>query len=200
MLKTLCIQTVLPKAEVLFYSDSKCRMKSFIANRHQAEKLFSSIKNLIDNDKPEQILIVSGPGAFTGLRVGVTAGNAIAYALNIPIAKITTFDYLRMRADQNLPIVLPNGHDVLWQENANGKIESLTTADCIKKLKKLDKIITIQDYSERFSEEIRDFLSPDKIIPLSIGPKKAFDLILSNSKLNWAKEIKPDYFREAHIG
>lgn len=33
----------------------------------------------------EEILVATGPGSFTGLRVGVAVANALGYSLNIPV-------------------------------------------------------------------------------------------------------------------
>lgn len=35
------------------------------------------------------LIFVSGPGSFTGLRIGASTVNALAYSLNIPIVGIT---------------------------------------------------------------------------------------------------------------
>lgn len=37
----------------------------------------------------ERIVVHAGPGGFTGLRVGVTTANALAYALTVPITGVT---------------------------------------------------------------------------------------------------------------
>lgn len=45
------------------------------------------------------IALVTGPGSFTGLRVGVATAKAMAYALKIPIVEVDTLDAI---ASQNL--------------------------------------------------------------------------------------------------
>ena len=42
----------------------------------------------------DAICISSGPGSFTGLRVGMSYAKGIAMALNIPIVPVSTFDSL----------------------------------------------------------------------------------------------------------
>lgn len=40
------------------------------------------------------IIIVNGPGSFTGIRVGITVANAMAYAHALPVYAVTTGDFL----------------------------------------------------------------------------------------------------------
>ena len=37
-----------------------------------------------------EIIVVNGPGSFTGVRIGVTIAKTLAYTLNIPIKTITS--------------------------------------------------------------------------------------------------------------
>lgn len=46
-------------------------------------------KNKIKTTDINEIEVTTGPGSFTGLRVGVSIANALAYALKIPINKKT---------------------------------------------------------------------------------------------------------------
>lgn len=62
---------------------------------NHSEELIKNIDALIEDNSISKadiskIVIVSGPGSYTGLRVGVATANAMAYALNIPIFGIKT--------------------------------------------------------------------------------------------------------------
>lgn len=46
-------------------------------------------KNLKINDIDE-IIVVNGPGSFTGVRIGVTIAKTISYTLNVPIKVISS--------------------------------------------------------------------------------------------------------------
>ena len=49
------------------------------------------------NFKPQdidKIFVVTGPGSFTGIRVGLTVAKTMAYALNIPIVPISSLEVM----------------------------------------------------------------------------------------------------------
>ena len=63
--------------------------------RH-AEFIFKLIEDILkagstDKDSLEAIIISTGPGSFTGLRVGLSAAKGLASALEIPLIGISTF-------------------------------------------------------------------------------------------------------------
>ena len=49
--------------------------------------------NLTINDI-EKILVINGPGSFTGIRIGVTIAKIIAWSLNIPVVPISSLEFL----------------------------------------------------------------------------------------------------------
>lgn len=56
------------------------------------ERLMS--KNGIEMKRLSAIALLTGPGSFTGLRVGVATAKAMAYAIQIPIIEIDTLDVI----------------------------------------------------------------------------------------------------------
>lgn len=74
------------------------------SGRDLAEKLHEFLRDkLAENDKTwqdiESITFMSGPGSFTGLRIGAAVVNALAHELNIPL--------YNHRGEQ-VPIILPD--------------------------------------------------------------------------------------------
>jgi len=49
-------------------------------------------KNNISTSYLNEIIVVNGPGSFTGVRIGVTIAKTLAYTLNIPIKTITSLE------------------------------------------------------------------------------------------------------------
>jgi tRNA threonylcarbamoyladenosine biosynthesis protein TsaB len=63
------------------------------ARYRQAELLLIEINKLLKNNKMsleliKGIMVIKGPGSFTGTRVGVSTANALAFALDISILGI----------------------------------------------------------------------------------------------------------------
>lgn len=64
-----------------------------------SEQLLPEIVKLLKSFKADWkdlngVVIFEGPGSFTGLRIGFTTANTIAYSLNIPIASAGNEDWM----------------------------------------------------------------------------------------------------------
>jgi tRNA threonylcarbamoyladenosine biosynthesis protein TsaB len=58
--------------------------------------------------KPQElkrIVVGTGPGSFTGLRIGLAAGRALALALDVQVAGVSTLDALAAGAPGALPVI-----------------------------------------------------------------------------------------------
>ena len=53
----------------------------------------------------DKILVVNGPGSFTGTRLGVTDAKMLAYTLNIPIKTITSIEAIALSVPEKDKIV-----------------------------------------------------------------------------------------------
>lgn len=90
----LLIDTSSTTAQVALTNEDKViAVESWEVLRNLSDKLLPNIEKLLQKNKlrPEDlngIIVYLGPGTFTGLRVGVTVANALAYSLNIPIAGV----------------------------------------------------------------------------------------------------------------
>lgn len=81
--------------------------------RHHSEIIMPTIKKILNDNHLNvkdlnEILVVNGPGSFTGVRLGVTIAKTLAYTLNIPIKTITSLEVMMISSDCDLPII----HDV----------------------------------------------------------------------------------------
>lgn len=88
----LGINTAGKLTEIFLLNEQKeVAAKRWEAGYDLSEQLLPEITNLLKQQKADWpnltgIVIFAGPGSFTGLRIGFTTANTIAYSLNIPIA------------------------------------------------------------------------------------------------------------------
>lgn len=87
----LTIRTDNPEAEIGLYRDQiQLAYETWQAHRQLAETLHKKIDELLKRQSislmdVQGIIVFQGPGSFTGLRIGLTVGNTLAYAQNLPI-------------------------------------------------------------------------------------------------------------------
>ena len=70
------------------------------------------IKNMLDKNNLtpsdlDKILVVNGPGSFTGIRIGVTIAKTLAYSLNIPISTVSSLEIMALSSTQETSYKVP---------------------------------------------------------------------------------------------
>jgi len=87
----LTIRTDKPEAEIgLFNDKEKLTYEVWHAHRELSATILSKIDALLESqgkslDDIQGIVGFAGPGSFTGLRIGLTVANTLAYGLKIPV-------------------------------------------------------------------------------------------------------------------
>ncbi len=95
----LCLKTDQPEAYLgLFKDDQLLKDISWEAHRELSNTIFQKLQSLLSSQKLkltqiEGIVCFKGPGSFTGLRIGLTAANGLAYALNAKIIATDGVDW-----------------------------------------------------------------------------------------------------------
>ena len=65
-------------------------------------------KNDIEPSSINKIIVVDGPGSFTGIRIGITIAKVYAWSLNIPITTISALEAMTLSSKENkvhVPII-----------------------------------------------------------------------------------------------
>jgi tRNA threonylcarbamoyladenosine biosynthesis protein TsaB len=87
----LTLRTDKPEAEIgLYENDGRLVYETWVAHRELAETVHKKLSEILERSDKEiadirGVVCYKGPGSFTGLRIGLTVGNALAYAQNIPV-------------------------------------------------------------------------------------------------------------------
>lgn len=88
----LTIRTDKPEAEIGLYSDDRqLAYDTWLAHRELSVTLHQRIRDLLQAQNRsladiDGLVAFAGPGSFTGLRIGLTVANTLAYSLQMPIA------------------------------------------------------------------------------------------------------------------
>lgn len=97
----LGIRTDKPLAELYLYKgNEQIAQTQWLAHRELSSTIHEQIDKILNKSRIslkdiDGIVCFKGPGSFTGLRIGITVANAIAYAQSIPIVARGGDDWLK---------------------------------------------------------------------------------------------------------
>lgn len=116
----LAIRTDKPEAEIGLYFDSgqKRQYQKWQAHKQLAETIHDKINAILEAEgtnwnKINGIVCYVGPGSFTGLRIGISVANSLAYSLGVPIVSSTSANWVKnglvqIKNGEDQKIVIPN--------------------------------------------------------------------------------------------
>jgi tRNA threonylcarbamoyladenosine biosynthesis protein TsaB len=113
-MKVLGIETSGLIGNIAVCDDSKVvARKSYGKNFSHGKEIISSLESLFNeiNWQPNEIDLIAvstGPGSYTGLRIGVTCAKTLAYGLEKPVIDVPTLDVLVENVkDSNVKTICP---------------------------------------------------------------------------------------------
>ena len=101
----------------LFDADGTCLAKrDELIGRGHAERLVPMLEELLERRKADRILVGTGPGSFTGIRVGIAAAQGLAIGWGCDLAGMSSLALLasEFANDGEVAAAVDGGHGELF--------------------------------------------------------------------------------------
>ncbi len=143
------------------------RQKRITEQKENSKLIMPTVKKVLNKEKPDSIIVVNGPGSFTGIRVGLTVAKMMSWALNIPVVPLSSLEVIASTPtsennialidarrgfvyagvyDNDLNVIMEDKHMELAKLNIDGQIVSYDdfagikpNLDILKVIKKHEK-------------------------------------------------------------
>ena len=119
-MKSLYINTTGQKLSLAFKDGENFANFLSDGTKSQSEEIFSAIEKILNGVKITEldfVVVISGPGSFTGIRLGLSIAKGIKLASNIPVIAIDNFKAslysFNQKIDKDVNIIISaGGNDV----------------------------------------------------------------------------------------
>ena len=144
--------------------------------------------NSLSPEDIDKIIVVNGPGSFTGIRIGITIAKIYAWSLNIPITTIYSLEAMAISSPNNtyhVPIINARRgyvyaaiYDKDYKEVL--KPSHILLTDLQEKLEYIDDYefisndefdLEVNSYSPNFEKIVNYFKDKENINPHAVNPE-----------------------------
>lgn len=128
-MKTLFIDTHSETVTTILKVESDIFIEETKGDRSHSEVTMPTLKRLIDKSgitlrDIDEVIVVIGPGSFTGVRIGVTIAKTIAYDTKKPIKTISSLEMYGESAKEDFDLVTVEDSKGIYSAHLkNGKYE-----------------------------------------------------------------------------
>lgn len=192
--------------EIALFKDKKLLAQvAYKSKNDEAEKLMPLLKKIAQQNKIsltgiKKVHVIKGPGSFTGLRVGVTVANTIAYLNKAKLYELNTFDYWWAlfkslgiaEQKQKIALLLFAGSQGVYLSEKPGQLGKIIDLSELKDHLQKKKITQL--FGDISSEQ-KAFLKEFKF--LKINPN--LSTVIQKAKFTQAKIVQPLYLKQPNI-
>jgi len=190
-------------------------------NKNHSQRLMPMIDVLLKEaelriESIDGVAVASGPGSFTGLRIGMTTGKALAWSLSKPVVGISSLDGIAFNAQGVAGTICPilnarrnQVYTALYKMDT-GELERISDymavepLELIKQLQSHEQVILLGDGVEEFASIFAESLGDRLMIPTSANrlPRASHIAYLGwkrllKGEIDDAVNLAPLYVREA---
>ena len=219
-MKILAFDSTATSASVAVFDDDNLIGEFFINTKQtHSQTLLPMAESLLKNTKVDVkdidlFAVNTGPGSFTGVRIGVAAVKGMAMALNKPCVAVSTLDSMAYNLlDVNCTAVCVMDARCNQVYNANFKVDNgnveklcddraLSIDELTDELKSVDgHIVLVGDGAKLCFDKMKDEIPNIKIASIQNRYQKASSTALvalnlyNNGKTLTAEELMPYYLR-----
>jgi tRNA threonylcarbamoyladenosine biosynthesis protein TsaB len=164
-------------------------MQSYVMSRGHAEVLMPMVERVmydagISFDQLDRVVTTSGPGSFTGLRVGIAAARGVALASGKPAVGVSTLDALsapHITDNETVPIVVAidakHGNFYLQMIGAGGRVLVAPRVASLQEALRSVAIGLVRIIGSGADQLAAHWPSMDVPAPLLVDPRAAPDII-----------------------
>jgi len=162
---------------------------------YEISEMFKEAK--ISPDDVDKIIVVNGPGSFTGIRIGITIAKVYAWAKNIDIT--TTTSLLAMSLSSNnkkihIPI-LDARRDFLYAAIYDENYKEILKPQHIGKEKLINKIKELSNYEIISNDNLEEFKNIKEYNPNIL---KIVNYLKNNKVIN-PHNVNPEYLKLSSV-
>ncbi len=178
----LFIDTHLNDVVIILEENGKIKREKILKDVPENSKvIMPTIKKVLGKETIESIIVVNGPGSFTGVRLGVTIAKTFAYTMKKPIRTVTSLECLAVSTEETEKIVAfsdKNGYYIgIFDSEYNlvGNYEYLSNSE-------------FEEYSKNYNV----------LTDIKLDYNKIIDLALTKKELN-PHEVNPIYVKKIDV-
>lgn len=136
-MKLLCIDTTKQKAVLALNNEGVVSFREIPETKRHSEALLFELQQFLCDNKLginniTHLGSVTGPGSFTGIRIGMATIKAFSFALNLPIVSANCFEVLATEIKNGCVAFKNTSTQVYFSQIKNGKageIEVINNSD-----------------------------------------------------------------------
>lgn len=204
-MKILAFDTTNSLASVAIKIDEKIVFSRVLSeDSKQAEKLFQLINEGLQEtnlsfDQLDLVVVTSGPGSFTGVRIGLAAALGMRMFSKAKFFALSNFQVLAFHArhlKKEIMVMLDARRNQIYVQSFNPQLESNSDPQLISidKLRLLDEVVLVGD-GARFIDSAHEKLmlvNPDAVMLANCA-----EYYFKNNQFD--AELSPLYIREPDI-